>query len=143
MLEIGNGGMNDDEYRTHMSLWSILAAPLLAGNDLRDVPSNIMAILTNREVIAVDQDKSGKQGSRAWQAGEQEIRVRELDGGDRAVAVFNRAAEPATVNVQWAALKISPPARVRDLWSHRDEHFEGDRHDVMVPAHGAVVWRVR
>jgi alpha-galactosidase len=143
MLEIGNGGMNLDEYRTHMSLWSILAAPLLAGNDLGNVPPDIMAILTNRDVIAVDQDKAARQGSRAWQSGEQEIWVRELDGGDRAVAVFNRSAAPATVTVQWAGLKMKPPSRVRDLWAHRDEHFEGAEHAVTVPAHGVAMWRVR
>jgi alpha-galactosidase len=143
MLEIGNGGMNLDEYRTHMSLWSILAAPLLAGNDLRDVPPDIMAILTNRDVIAVDQDRAAKQGSRAWQSGELEIWVRELDGGDRAVAVFNRAAAPATVNVQWASLKMKAPSHGRDLWTHQDEHFEGAEHAVTVPAHGVAMWRVR
>ena len=140
MLEIGNGGMNDDEYRTHMSLWSILAAPLLAGNDLRDVPGNIMAILTNRDVIAIDQDKGGKQGRRMWQAGEQEIWVRDLDGGDRAVAVFNRGGKPAAVTVRWADLKMQPPAHVKDLWAHRDENSSGA---VTVPAHGVVLWRIR
>ena len=73
MLEIGNGGMNDDEYRTHMSLWSILAAPLLAGNDVRSMTPPIQEILTNREVIAIDQDKAGKQGRRMSKSGEQEI----------------------------------------------------------------------
>jgi alpha-galactosidase len=143
MLEIGNGGMNDDEYRTHMSLWSILAAPLLAGNDLRDVPPNIFAILTNRDVIAIDQDKAAKQGSRVWQSGEQEIWVRRLDGGDRAVAIFNRGAAPAAVNVQWASLKMSPPTAVRDLWTHQDEHFTGAEHSVTVPSHAVVMWRVK
>src|SRR5205807_9971595 len=73
MLEIGNGGMTDDEYRTHMSLWSILAAPLLAGNDLRNMTHTILEILTNREVIAVDQDKDGKQGRRIAKSGDQEV----------------------------------------------------------------------
>ena len=140
MLEIGNGGMNDDEYRTHMSLWSILAAPLLAGNDLRDVPQNIMAILTNRDVIAIDQDKAAKQGSRVWQSGDQEIWVRQLDGGDRAVAIFNRGAAPAPVDTQVAKLK---PGRIRDLWTHKEEVLEAGPHPVTVPAHGVVLWRVK
>jgi alpha-galactosidase len=143
MLEIGNGGMNDDEYRTHMSLWSMLAAPLLAGNDLRDVPPNILAILTNHDVIAIDQDKAAKQGGRGWQSGEQEIWVRQLEGGDHAVAVFNRGGAPARVNVEWASLKLAQPARVRDLWAHRDERVQGAGHTVTVPAHGVVMWRVR
>ena len=62
MLEIGNGHMTDTEYTTHMSLWCMLAAPLLAGNDIRDMKPEIAAILMNKEVIAVDQDKLGKQG---------------------------------------------------------------------------------
>ena len=64
MLEVGNGGMNADEYRTHMSLWAILAAPLLAGNDLSKMSAETVALLTNREVIAIDQDSAGKQGDR-------------------------------------------------------------------------------
>jgi alpha-galactosidase len=73
MLEIGNGGMSDTEYRTHMSLWSLLAAPLLAGNDLRDVTPGILEILTNKEVIAVDQDPLGKQGTRVSRQGDAEV----------------------------------------------------------------------
>src|SRR3984893_15981444 len=115
MLEIGNGAMSETEYKTHMSLWAILAAPLLAGNDLRSMSPAILAILTNREVIAVDQDKDGKQGTRVWKAGDQEIWTRPLSGGSHAVALFNRAAEPTKVSVRWADLGISSKSRVRDL----------------------------
>ena len=142
MLEIGNGGMNYDEYKAHMSLWSMLAAPLLAGNDLRDVPASIMAILTNRDVIAIDQDRDGKQGARAWKSGDQEVWVRELAGGDRAVAVFNRGAAPAKVTVKWADLGMKTPADGRDLWTAKDEHFAGAEQAASVPAHGVVLWRV-
>src|SRR5574337_180961 len=90
MLEIGNGGMSDEEYRTHMSLWSLLAAPLLAGNDLRSMSPAILEILTNREVIAVDQDKAGQQGRRVAQSGEQEIWSRPLADGGQAIGMFNR-----------------------------------------------------
>jgi alpha-galactosidase len=103
----------------------------------------VQQVLTNRDVIAIDQDKAAKQGRRVWQSGDQEIWVRELAGGDRAVAIFNRGAEPANVKVQWASLKIAPPGQVRDLWEHRDEHFEGAEHAVPVSAHGVVMWRVR
>src|SRR4029077_6512356 len=82
MLEIGNGGMNDDEYRTHMSLWCILASPLLAGNDIRDMSQNIKDILENKEGIAVDQDKLGKQGVRLAKDGTVEVWSKPLaDGG--------------------------------------------------------------
>src|SRR5437763_9377536 len=76
MLEIGNGGMSDTEYRTHMSLWAILAAPLIAGNDLRDMTPAIRDILTNKEVIAIDQDRDGKQAKRISQSADQEIWAR-------------------------------------------------------------------
>src|SRR5260370_2759853 len=90
MLEIGNGGMTETEYRTHMSLWSILAAPLLAGNDLRAVPPGILEILTNREVIAGNQDKDGKQGRRIRKDGDPEGGSHQLAVGAKTVRLFKR-----------------------------------------------------
>ena len=90
MLEVGNGGMTAEEYRTHMSLWAILAAPLLAGNDLTTMTPETIAILTNRDVIAVDQDPAGKQGDRVSAEGPIEIWARSLADGSKAVGVFNR-----------------------------------------------------
>jgi len=142
MLEIGNGGMSEDEYRTHMSLWSILAAPLLAGNDLRTMSPAILAILTNREVIAVDQDPGGRQGRRAGGSGEQEIWTRPLAGGDVAVALFNRGDVAAPMTARWAELGLSAaPARVRDLWAHADVPA-ASAYTATVPAHGVVMLRL-
>jgi len=107
MLEIGNGAMSEMEYKTHMSLWAILAAPLLAGNDLRSMSPEILAILTSRDVIAVNQDKLGKQGQQFWKSGDQEIWSRPLSDGAVAVAFFNRAAEPATISVKLTDLKLT------------------------------------
>ena len=104
MLEVGNGGMSDVEYKTHMSLWSILAAPLLAGNDVRSMSPSIHEILTNREVIDVDQDHEGKQGRRVWQSGDQEIWVRDLASGAKAVGLFNRGEKDAEIGISWADL---------------------------------------
>lgn len=144
MLEIGNGHMTDTEYRTHMSLWSMLAAPLIAGNDVRDMPASISAILTNREVIAIDQDKAGRQARRAWQSGEQEVWSRELAGGDVAVAIFNRATEEARVVFRWADVGIAKtPNRARDLWAHADLKLRGPDYSTPVPGHGVVMLRVR
>jgi alpha-galactosidase len=143
MLEIGNGHMTDDEYRTHMSLWSILAAPLLAGNDLSDMQPSILAILTNRDVIAIDQDHDGKQGTRAWSSGDHEIWVRQLAGGDKAVGIFNRGAAAATIAVKWSDLGMSTPASGRDLWTGKSVTFSGPTQDAAVPTHGVVLWRVR
>jgi alpha-galactosidase len=143
MLEIGNGGMSDTEYMTHMTLWSMLAAPLLSGNDLRSMSPSVLQILTNREVIAVDQDKQGKQGKRVWNSGEQEIWTRPLSGGAQAVAVFNRAAEAATVNFRWVDIGISGTGlSLRDLWAHKDLPWTGPGYSLTIPAHGVVMLRV-
>jgi alpha-galactosidase len=143
MLEIGNGAMSETEYRTHMSLWAILAAPLLAGNDLRNMSPEILAILTNREVIAVNQDKDGKQGKQVWKSGDQEIWIRPLSNGARAVALFNRAPEATKVTVRWPDLGISNKAHVRDLWEHKDIEWPGPEYSVSVPGHGVVMLTVR
>jgi hypothetical protein len=109
MLEVGNGGMTGDEYRAHFSLWAIMAAPLMAGNDLRAMTEETKSILLNREVIEVD------------------------------------------LYVRWSQIGIpAGPARVRDLWAHRDLDVHTDtgktsdeRCEVNVPAHGVVLVRIR
>jgi alpha-galactosidase len=142
MLEIGNGGMSDTEYKTHMTLWSILAAPLIAGNDLRDMSKSIHDILTNAEVIAIDQDKAGKQGRRVSQSGEQEIWVRPLAGGAHAIALFNRGAAEAGMTVKWEEVKLKP-RHARDVWEHRDVALEGAGYQATVAGHGVVLLRVK
>ena len=142
MLEIGNGGMTETEYRTHMSLWAMLAAPLLAGNDLRNMSPEILAILTNREVIAVDQDKDGKQAARVWKSGDQEVWARSLSGGAKAIAFFNRAAEEARISIRWADIGVSQKVRLRDLWLHKDVEWPGDAYSVTIPGHGVVMLRL-
>jgi len=144
MLEIGNGGMTDTEYRTHMSLWSMLAAPLIAGNDVRDMTPAIREILLNREVIAIDQDKLGKQATKAVTAGDQEIWTRELAGGEMAVALFNRGKETATMAVKWSDIGMKKnPSRARDLWKHAEVKLEGPNYSAEVPPHGVVLLRVK
>jgi alpha-galactosidase len=143
MLEIGNGGMTDVEYRTHMTLWSILSAPLLAGNDLQHASPQILAILTNREIIAVDQDTLGKQGNCLTKSGDQEVWTKQLSHGSKAVALFNRGADAASMSVTWQQLGFSgTPRYVRDLWAHKDVDIKGDRYSAEVPSHGVVMLRV-
>lgn len=143
MLEIGNGGMSNDEYRTHMSLWSILAAPLLAGNDLRTMSSDILEILTNREVIAVNQDKLGKQGHRISKSGDQEVWARPLSDGGYAVALFNRSDAAASVTLNWSDLGVaSPPSKARDLWAHHDVKLDGPQYTAVVQSHGVAMLRI-
>jgi len=143
MLEVGNGGMTADEYRTHMSLWSILAAPLLAGNDVRSMTAETKSILMNPEVIAVDQDKAGLQGKRVWQSSDQEIWMRELADGQRAIALFNRGAAAADISLKWADIGLKKtPKTVRDLWGHSDIKIDGPEYKATVPMHGVVFLRI-
>jgi alpha-galactosidase len=142
MLEIGNGGMTDTEYRTHMSLWSMLAAPLLAGHDVRVMTEAAREILNNREVIAIDQDKLGRQGFRMRQDGELEVWKKPLADGV-AVGLFNRSAAAAQIKVTWAELGIDKTNPiVRDLWAHKDvqspQEFSAE-----VPSHGVVMLKVK
>jgi alpha-galactosidase len=121
MLEVGNGGMSDDEYRAHLSLWAVMAAPLMAGNDLRQMSDATRAILTAPEVIAVDQDPLGHQGHRVARSGMTEAWVRELAGGSHAVLLLNRGDAPETVAAPFAAIGIATAsAQVRDLWERAD-----------------------
>jgi alpha-galactosidase len=141
MLEIGNGGMTDTEYRTHMSLWSILAAPLLAGNDIRSMTDSIKEILMNKEVIAIDQDKAGVQGVRVRQEGEIEVWKKPLAKGV-AVGLFNRSKDAAKISVKWSEVGVNKKnPKVRDLWSHQDL-TAADSYSVEVPSHGVVLLRV-
>lgn len=142
MLEVGNGGMNDDEYRTHMSLWAILAAPLLAGNDLSKMSPETLAILTNKEVIAVDQDPEGKQGDRAFAAGMTEIWVKPLSGGAKAVGLFNRGDASAKITLNLKEIGFGSKAKLRDLWEHKDVTAANGSYTVVVPKHGVALLKV-
>src|SRR5689334_4381635 len=97
MLEVGNGGMTANEYRAHFSLWAMMAAPLIAGNDIAHMDEVTRSILLNKDVIAVDQDKLGVQGHRAAKDGDSEIWVKPLSGGAKALLLFNRGDTPATI----------------------------------------------
>jgi alpha-galactosidase len=142
MLEIGNGGMTDIEYQTHMSLWSLLAAPLLAGNDLRDMSPNIGAILMNKEVIAIDQDKLGKQGVRVAKEGDLEVWARPLADGGHAVGLFNRGADTAKVTAKWSDIGVTGMHKGRDLWKHQDLGNMADAYTAEVPSHGVVMIKI-
>jgi alpha-galactosidase len=141
MLEVGNGGMTDNEYRAHFSLWAILAAPLIAGNDLAKMSKETSAILLNREVIAVDQDRLGAQGTRLSKDGNGEVWARPLAGGGRAVVLLNRGPNARTIKVQWEELHYPSHllARVRDLWTGKTIPGVEGSYGAMVPAHGAVM----
>jgi alpha-galactosidase len=143
MLEIGNEGMSADEYRTHMSLWALLAAPLLLGNDVRNMTPQTQAILANPEVIAVDQDPLGRQAQRALRNGTTEVWIKALADGSSAVGLFNRSMAPATVSVEWSELGLGLDPLLRDLWQRADDPHRGNRFSAEIPAHGVILLRVR
>jgi alpha-galactosidase len=119
MLEIGNGGMTDTEYRSHFSLWAIMAAPLLAGTDLREATPQTLDIYLNEDVIAVDQDPLGVQGKVVKTDGTHLVFAKPLADGDVAVALFNEGDAPAAMSVtaRQAGLTRAPAYAVDDLWS--------------------------
>jgi len=141
MLEIGNGHMTADEYRTHMSLWALTASPLLAGNDIRTMSDVTKSILLNKEVIAVDQDALGKQASPV-KNGTLESWVKPLSDGSVAVGVVNLATEPATATVKASDLKLAGVKSARDLWAHKDVKFKNGEYAATVPAHGTLMLKV-
>jgi alpha-galactosidase len=144
MLEVGNGGMTTTEYRSHFSLWSMLAAPLIAGNDLKNMTPEIKEILTNKEVLAVDQDRLGMQGRRVRKNGDLEVWAKQLQDGSRAVVLFNRGASEAEISVEWEYLGYPSrlPAAVRDLWNSKDLGKFTGKFNTRVPSHGVAMVRV-
>jgi alpha-galactosidase len=145
MLEVGNGGMTTTEYRSHFSLWALLAAPLIAGNDLRNMTPEIHDILTNKEVIAVDQDPLGRQGRRVWKDADLEVWGKQLQDGGRAVILLNRGSAEHEITVNWEQLGYPGhlSAEVRDLWSHRDLGKLTGKFSAPVAPHGVVMVTVR
>jgi alpha-galactosidase len=142
MLEIGNGHMSDDEYRVHMSLWSLTAAPLLAGNDIRTMTETTKSILLNKEVIAIDQDPLGKQASPV-KKGDLETWVKPLADGSVAVGVVNLGSAAASATLKSADLGLGGSVkRARDLWAHKDVKFVGGAYTATVPSHGVLLLRV-
>ena len=144
MLEVGNGGMSADQYRAHFSLWALLAAPLIAGNDLAAMDAATKSILTNREVIAVDQDALGIQGHRARKLGDAEIWVKPLAGGSQAVVLLNRGKTRSSMSVDWETIGYPGylPVDVHDLWSGETRRRKTAPFTVDVPPTGAVMLRI-
>jgi alpha-galactosidase len=143
MLEVGNGKMNSDEYRTHMSLWCLLAAPLLAGNDLAKMSPETLAILTNPEVIGIDQDPAGIQGHRVAEEGPLEVWVKPLADGSKAVGLFNRGESMMPVTAYFRDVGAADSADIRDLWARTDRGVFKGSFTAEVPSHGVVLVKAR
>jgi alpha-galactosidase len=144
MLEVGNGGMTIPEYRAHFSFWALLAAPLIAGNDVRSMTPDIKEILTNPDVIAVNQDKLGREGHRVAKNGDLEVWSKPLSDGSRAVILFNRGASESDVSVNWLEIGYPDhlPAKVRDLWAHKDVGSFTGSYSAKVPSHSVVMVKI-
>ena len=135
MLEVGNGKMKYNEYLTHMSLWAILAAPLLAGNDLSQMSAETKSILMNKDVIAIDQDPLGKQGDRVSAEGPFEVWSKPLKDGSIAVGLFNRGHDAEQMSLPLAKLGLSAGSKIHNVWNPSDSGHG----PWMIPEHGVVL----
>jgi alpha-galactosidase len=139
-------GANDIEYRTQMSLWAMLSAPLLASADLRVISPAALEILTNPEVIEVDQDLLGREPTLSLRQGEVEVWSKDMADGSKALALLNRGEQPITITAKWSDIGLSGRQRVRDLWQRKDVGVFTDRFSTSVPRHGTAVvqiWAVK
>ena len=142
MLEVGNGGMTPTEYQSHFSLWAMMAAPLIAGNDLRSMTADTQALLTNSEVIAVDQDPRGVQGTPISDSKTLEVWQKPLSGSRTyAVVLFNRTGAAADITLNLSVLHLCS-ATLRDLWTHTDLGTVSGQYTANVPSHGVTMLKV-
>jgi alpha-galactosidase len=146
MLEVGNGKLTHDENITHMTFWAMLAAPLMAGNNLTEMSDDVRSILTDKDVIAIDQDKMGKQADRVWAGDQIEIWSRPLSDGSTALAIFNVSDDQHTMHGLTLHLKDagfpSGSAHARDIWANKDLGVIKDTDVFTIPRHGAVLLKL-
>ena len=153
MLEVGNPGLTYDENVTHFSMWAMLAAPLMAGNDLRNMPDDVKEILTNEEVIAVNQDKMGKQAIKFLDMGEKEVWVKFMENEELAICFMNRTDFEWNEAYAWDRLNIytdMPAVRfgkneysIRDLWKHTEIGTTQKPTQLNIPPHGVLMVRLK
>jgi alpha-galactosidase len=144
MLEVGNGEMTHAESRAHFSLWCMLAAPLIAGNDVRNMKPEIQAILTNPHVIALDQDRLGKQGTRFREDDDGQVWVKELSDGKWGICLFNTTAAAEQMKLNWSDLAFLGKGKyqVHDLWAGKDLGDMGTSFSAEVASHDVALLRI-
>jgi alpha-galactosidase len=144
MLQVGRG-MTYDEDKTHFSMWCMLNSPLLAGNDLRTMTKQTIAILTNKEVIALNQDQGFAQAVRILKEGDIEVWVKLLGnkGKEKAIAIMNRGEEEKAFTFAADKLGISKKYKLRDLWLHKDLGEVGNSKNFSIPRHGIIVLKIQ
>jgi alpha-galactosidase len=146
MLEVGNGKLTLDENRTHMTLWAMLAAPLIAGNNLTQMTPEVGAVLMNKDVIAIDQDALGRQGDRIFAQGPVEIWAKPLKGGRKALAIFNfgeTASEMRGIGLHLKEAGFAGQVTARDVWAAKELGKIGEETKFSVPRHGVLLLVVR
>lgn len=146
MLEVGNGGWSDNEYKAHFALWSIHSSPLVLGNDMSNMKASVLAILTNKEVLALNQDTFGLQANRISDDGNGgEVFAKRLGGWagtERGVVLFNRSAAARTMTINFKDIDMEGSVTVRDLWAAKDlGPFQGS-YSVSVPSHGVAALKI-
>ncbi|MFF0174315.1 glycoside hydrolase family 27 protein [Micromonospora profundi] len=142
MMEVGRGGMNDTEMRSHFAMWAVMASPLIAGNDVRSMSSATLTILTNRNLIAINQDSLALQATQVSFDGTRRVLAKPLANGDVAVALFNQGGSTTTISTTAAAIgKSGSSFTLVDAWSNSTSSSTGTI-SASVPAHGTVVYRV-
>ncbi len=146
-VDVGSGKnirpsrLTPDEQYTHISLWCLLSAPLLIGCPLEKADDFTLSLLTNDEVLALDQDELGLPAAQVVVDGRKQVYVKELADGSHAIGLFNQAQEPQEISVTWAQLRLKGSQRVRDLWRQKDLGTEAEGFSTTVPRHGVVLVR--
>lgn len=153
MLEVGNRGLTYDENVTHFSMWAMLAAPLMAGNDISSMSQETKGILTNKEVIAVNQDPEGHQAIKFMDMGDHEVWVKYLKDDEVAFCFMNRSEVPWTENYDWQRLNVyhlgkpvyfsKAEYKVRDLWQHKALKTTNTPLELNIPPHGVLMVRLK
>jgi alpha-galactosidase len=143
MLEVGNGDLTADSNRLHFGMWCLLAAPLLAGNDLTQASKETLEILTNPEVIAVDQDPAGIQGRSVWQEGPLSVWAKRLADGSWAVGLVNFGESPNRITARFQDVGAPDSVEVRNLWAGKDLGRFRDSFTADVPTRGMVLVKIR
>jgi alpha-galactosidase len=152
MLEIGNGRMTNEEYKTHFSFWCMLAAPLIAGNDLQNMTPETKTILLNKDLIAVDQDSLGRQATCYRDNGDYQIWIKPLSNNEKAVCLLNKSDEKKSVLVDFSLLSQFASGRrgvansienfrIKDLWEHKDLNLKETSLYVELVPHSVKVYR--
>ena len=154
MLEVGNGKLTAGEDRAHFSMWAMLAAPLIAGNDIRKMTKDVVEVLTNKEVIAVNQDSLGIQGLKYAVRDSVEIWTKPLKNGDWAVAFLNRSTAAKTINYNWDAEVVVDPVanktldtkavsfKLRNLWTKKESGNTKKPFQATIPGHDILMFRL-